>query len=130
MKATINVGLVGYGFASKTFHAPLVQAVPGLELVAVSSSDASKVTADLPRVDVEREALVLCQRKDLDLIVIPTPNDTHFPRPRPRWRQASMWWSTSPSPSRCRRPGSSRPWRRIKSACSRYFTIAVGTATS
>ncbi|WP_144980215.1 oxidoreductase [Halomonas sp. C22] len=79
MKATINVGLVGYGFASKTFHAPLIQAVPGLELVAVSSSDASKVTADLPQVAVERETLALCQRKDLDLIVIPTPNDTHFP---------------------------------------------------
>jgi predicted dehydrogenase len=41
MKAIINVGLVGYGFASKTFHAPLIQATEGLDLVAVSSSDPS-----------------------------------------------------------------------------------------
>ncbi len=33
MKAIINVGLVGYGFASKTFHAPLIQATAGLDLV-------------------------------------------------------------------------------------------------
>ena len=47
MKAIINVGLVGYGFASKTFHAPLIQATEGLDLVAVSSSDAAKVKAPL-----------------------------------------------------------------------------------
>lgn len=78
MKAIINVGLVGYGFASQTFHAPLIQATEGLDLVAVSSSDAANVQAALPNVEVESQALALCQRKDLDLIVIPTPNDTHF----------------------------------------------------
>lgn len=79
MKAIINVGLVGYGFASQTFHAPLIQATEGLDLVAVSSSDAAKVQASLPHVDVEAQALALCKRSDIDLIVIPTPNDTHFP---------------------------------------------------
>lgn len=78
MKATINVGLVGYGFASQTFHAPLIQATEGLDLVAVSSSDAAKVQAALPNVEVESQALALCQRDDIDLIVIPTPNNTHF----------------------------------------------------
>ncbi|MFC7367371.1 oxidoreductase [Vreelandella zhaodongensis] len=78
MKAIINVGLVGYGFASKTFHAPLIQATEGLDLVAVSSSDSAKVHADID-VEVESQALALCQRSDIDLIVIPTPNDTHFP---------------------------------------------------
>ena len=78
MKAIINVGLIGYGFASKTFHAPLIQATEGLDLVAVSSSDSARVQADL-EVDVEHQAQALCQRSDIDLIVIPTPNDTHFP---------------------------------------------------
>ncbi|WP_339883686.1 oxidoreductase, partial [Vreelandella maris] len=78
MKAIINVGLVGYGFASQTFHAPLIQATEGLDLVAVSSSDGAKVQASLPSVEVEAQALALCKRSDIDLIVIPTPNDTHF----------------------------------------------------
>ena len=25
----IRVGLIGYGYAGKTFHAPLIQSVPG-----------------------------------------------------------------------------------------------------
>ncbi|MGC3873185.1 oxidoreductase [Halomonas sp. GXIMD04776] len=79
MKETYNVGLVGYGMASKTFHAPLIAATPGLEVVAVSSSDADKVLADLPRVEVMATPQALFARPDIDLVVIPTPNDTHFP---------------------------------------------------
>ena len=29
---TIRVGLIGYGYAGKTFHAPLIHSVPGLAL--------------------------------------------------------------------------------------------------
>ncbi|WP_192456938.1 oxidoreductase [Musicola keenii] len=79
MAETLRVGLLGYGYASKTFHAPLIISTPGLMLVAVSSSDADKVHADLPSVRVEREPQVLFNDPDIDLIVIPTPNDTHFP---------------------------------------------------
>lgn len=78
MKETYNVGLVGYGFASKTFHAPLIMATPGLELAAVSSSDAGKVHADLPDVAVDATPQTLFARRDIDLVVIPTPNETHF----------------------------------------------------
>ena len=35
---TLRAGLVGYGFAGQTFHAPVLSAVPGLELAAVASS--------------------------------------------------------------------------------------------
>ncbi|VFS57083.1 Uncharacterized oxidoreductase ydgJ [Kluyvera cryocrescens] len=52
MSDQIRVGLVGYGFASKTFHAPLISGTPGMELAVVSSSDASKVHADWPAVTV------------------------------------------------------------------------------
>src|SRR5204862_8298691 len=44
----IRVALIGYGYAGRTFHAPLIRATPGLELVAVSSSRPARVTADLP----------------------------------------------------------------------------------
>lgn len=27
---TINIALIGYGFVGKTFHAPLIRSVPGL----------------------------------------------------------------------------------------------------
>ncbi|AGB82650.1 MULTISPECIES: oxidoreductase [Serratia] len=79
MAETLRVGLVGYGYASKTFHAPLIAGTPGLELAAVVSSDAGKVHADWPALPVVSEPQALFNDPTLDLIVIPTPNDTHYP---------------------------------------------------
>jgi predicted dehydrogenase len=50
MSDTIRVGMIGYGYASKTFHAPLISGTPGMTLAAVSSSDEKKVQADWPLV--------------------------------------------------------------------------------
>jgi predicted dehydrogenase len=79
MDKPLNVGILGYGFATATFHAPLVRATPGLKLVAVSTSDPAKVHAALPGVEACSSPEELIARPDLDLIVVPTPNDTHRP---------------------------------------------------
>jgi len=78
----LRVGLLGYGYAGKTFHAPLIAAVPALELAAVASSDAAKVHADWPGVAVHASPADLIARDDIDLVVIATPNDTHHPLAR------------------------------------------------
>ncbi|WP_313082124.1 oxidoreductase [Atlantibacter sp.] len=82
MSDNVRVGLIGYGYASKTFHAPLIVGTPGMTLAAVSSSDASKVHADWPGVTVVSDPKQLFNDPEIDLIVIPTPNDTHFPLAR------------------------------------------------
>ncbi|HDR2162010.1 TPA: oxidoreductase [Enterobacter cancerogenus] len=79
MNDTIRVGLIGYGYASKTFHAPLIAGTPGMDLAAIASSDAAKVATDWPSVPVVSEPKHLFNDPNIDLIVIPTPNDTHFP---------------------------------------------------
>ncbi|WP_253384412.1 oxidoreductase [unidentified bacterial endosymbiont] len=79
MSDSIRVGLIGYGYASKTFHAPLIAGTAGMTLAAVSSSDADKVHGDWPTVPVVSEPKHLFNDPNIDLIVIPTPNDTHFP---------------------------------------------------
>ena len=48
MTRPLGVGLVGYGFAGQTFHAPLIAAVPGLRLTAIASSNPQRVAADWP----------------------------------------------------------------------------------
>ncbi|MBJ6121971.1 oxidoreductase [Sphingomonas mollis] len=78
----IRVGLIGYGFSGKTFHAPLIASVPGLTLAAVASSDAAKVRADFPDVVVHADPLALIAAGDIDLVVVATPNDTHAPLAR------------------------------------------------
>ncbi|EMM0380695.1 oxidoreductase [Pluralibacter gergoviae] len=79
MSDTIRVGLIGYGYASKTFHAPLIGGTSGMTLAAISSSDEAKVRADWPTVSVVADPQQLFSDPSLDLIVIPTPNDTHYP---------------------------------------------------
>lgn len=49
---TINIALIGYGFVGKTFHAPLIQSVEGMNLAIVASRDEEKVKRDLPDVTV------------------------------------------------------------------------------
>jgi len=79
MTRSLKVGIVGYGFATRVFHAPLIQSVPGLDLVAVASSDPAKVAAALPGVAVDARPEALFARPELDLVVIPTPNASHHP---------------------------------------------------
>jgi len=82
MGKVIRVAVVGYGFAGKTFHAPVLAGVPGMELAAVASSDAAKVHADWPGLAVEADPHALFARPDIDLVVIATPNDSHHPLAR------------------------------------------------
>lgn len=77
--SSLRVGLIGYGFAGQTFHAPVLSAVPGLELVAVASSQPDKVRADWPGVAVEPDSAALLARADIDLVVIAAPNAQHHP---------------------------------------------------
>ncbi|MEY2893724.1 MAG: hypothetical protein RJA98_3632 [Pseudomonadota bacterium] len=75
----LNVGLLGYGFAGQTFHAPLIQAAPGLRLAAVASGQPERVQADWPGVAVLPTPQALMARADIDLVVVATPNDSHAP---------------------------------------------------
>jgi len=77
--SAIRVALLGYGYAGKTFHAPLIKAVPGMELALVCSSDQGKVHADLPEVTVDGDAEQAATHPEIDLVVIATPNETHAP---------------------------------------------------
>ena len=73
----IKVALIGYGYAGRTFHAPLIRATPGLELAAVSSGRPDRVHADLPDIAVVTTPEDIFALPSVDLVVIATPNDTH-----------------------------------------------------
>jgi predicted dehydrogenase len=78
-QAPTRVGLIGYGFAGKTFHAPLIRATAGLDLVAVASRDPAKVHVDLGEVAVVNDPLALARSDAVDLVVIASPNASHAP---------------------------------------------------
>jgi predicted dehydrogenase len=74
----LNVALIGYGFASKTFHAPLLVNVPGLHLSHIVSSDSGKVRQDYKDIAVLAKPEDAFALPEIDVIVIATPNATHF----------------------------------------------------
>jgi scyllo-inositol 2-dehydrogenase (NADP+) len=68
----IRVGLIGYGLAGSVFHEPLIRACEGLELSAVLTSREHPL-----RVGSVDELLGRCE-----LVVVASPNDSHFPLAR------------------------------------------------
>src|SRR5262245_52225275 len=78
----VRVALIGYGFAGRTFHAPLIRAVPGLSLVLVASRNAALVQGDLPGVAVMDDPMQAVADPRVELVVIASPNDSHAPLAR------------------------------------------------
>ena len=77
--ADVRVALVGFGFAGRVFHAPLIAATPGLRLAVVGSSQGDAVRATYPDADVAADPRAAVAHTGVDLVVIATPNDSHAP---------------------------------------------------
>jgi predicted dehydrogenase len=73
----LRVGLIGYGYAGRTFHVPLIDAIPGLALAAVASSRTEVVARELPKVRVYSDPADLIANADVDVVVVASPNDSH-----------------------------------------------------
>jgi scyllo-inositol 2-dehydrogenase (NADP+) len=78
----INVGLIGFGLAGRSFHAPVIDAVPGLRLAAILQRTGTEASVAYPNARIVRSLEELLAISDIRLIVIATPNDTHVPLAR------------------------------------------------
>lgn len=78
MSAPIRTAVLGYGLACKVFHAPFISAVPGLELTAIVQRRGDEAATDYPTVKIFRSIDEAIDCPDIDLIVVATPNDTHY----------------------------------------------------
>ncbi|MGB6719700.1 MAG: Gfo/Idh/MocA family oxidoreductase [Terracidiphilus sp.] len=74
----IRVGLIGFGLGGRVFHAPLISSVEGLELAAVWERTSSKAAERYPGIVTCRSLEELLADSSLALIVVTTPNATHF----------------------------------------------------
>lgn len=78
MLPKIKVGLVGFGISARIFHAPFLTTRPEYELVSVVERTKNESQKTYPAVRVVRAIDDLLDDPTLDLIVITTPNETHF----------------------------------------------------
>ena len=74
----IDVGLVGFGLAGRAFHAPVIRDVPGLHLAAILQRTGNEAAGKYPDVRIVRSLDELLGIRAIQLVVIATPNDTHY----------------------------------------------------
>jgi scyllo-inositol 2-dehydrogenase (NADP+) len=75
----VRVGLVGFGMSGTVFHAPLISSVEGLELAAVVERKSNRAQERYPGITTYRSLEELLNDGSIKLVVIATPNSTHFP---------------------------------------------------
>jgi predicted dehydrogenase len=72
----IRVAVVGYGYSGRTFHAPLIDAVEGLQLAAVVCRTPELVRRERPGLSVVRLDDLVAD-SSIDLAIVATPNVSH-----------------------------------------------------
>jgi scyllo-inositol 2-dehydrogenase (NADP+) len=75
----INVGLIGFGLGGRSFHAPVINAVPGLRLAAILQRSSDSAAQLYPQARIVRTVDELLAIDSIRLVAISTPNQTHFP---------------------------------------------------
>ena len=73
----LRTALLGYGSVSQVFHVPLLRALPEFRLVAAASQN-PQTPAALPEAQVFATPEALLAGSDAELVVVATPNRTHF----------------------------------------------------
>jgi predicted dehydrogenase len=76
----IGIGMVGYGLAGRLFHAPYIDAVDGLSIRAIATSDPGRraqALSDHPDSEVVGSVDALLARPDVEVVVVATPNRSH-----------------------------------------------------
>jgi len=74
----VRVGLIGFGLAGQAFHAPMIRGVEGMELACVLERRTNNAKTRYPEVRIARTFDEMLSDKTINLIVVATPNDTHF----------------------------------------------------
>lgn len=78
MASEIGVGLVGYGMAARVFHAPVIESVSRLSLRKIVERHGDESRQRYPHVEVVRDAADLLRDEEIRLVVVATPNVSHF----------------------------------------------------
>lgn len=82
MSKTINIGLIGFGMAGRTFHAPIIAGVAGLQLKKIRETREVNIAVarDLyPEATVVDDVKAIFTDDSIDLVVIASSNTSHAP---------------------------------------------------
>jgi scyllo-inositol 2-dehydrogenase (NADP+) len=78
MNTVISTGLLAYGMSGKLFQGPFIDAHKGFKLTAVTERNEKNAEKDFPGIISYDNTDDLIADENIDLIVINTPNYTHY----------------------------------------------------
>ena len=82
MSKTLQVGLIGYGMAGQVFHAPIINSINSLSIASIRETKAPNITLAqqrYPNAKIVSSTDEILDDPNIDLVVIATPNQAHFP---------------------------------------------------
>jgi predicted dehydrogenase len=74
----IGVGVIGFGLAGRAFHSAVISRVPGLRLAAIVQRTGDQAAQAYPETRIVRSFDELLTVPDIRLVVVASPNHTHF----------------------------------------------------
>lgn len=78
MNTTINVGIIGFGLSGRYFFSPFINTIEGFKLSYIVSSQSSLINSIYPEATVLPSIDELLKAEGLDLVVVASPNATHY----------------------------------------------------
>ncbi|HEX7159022.1 MAG TPA: Gfo/Idh/MocA family oxidoreductase, partial [Edaphobacter sp.] len=74
----IPAAVIGFGLAGRVFHAPFINAVPGLKLHTILQRRGDEAPKAWPGVRILRTVEEALADPAIQLVVVATPNETHY----------------------------------------------------
>ena len=74
----IKTGLAAYGMSGQVFHAPFISTNPHFDLTAITERSKNLAKERYPETHIARSFDELLDMNDLELIVVNTPDSSHY----------------------------------------------------
>ena len=78
MNHKIITGIASFGMSGKVFHAPLLNIHKGFHLKTIVERSKNEASALYPEVEIVSEFDTLLQDKEIELVIINTPDPSHY----------------------------------------------------
>ena len=78
MNHKIITGIASFGMSGRVFHAPLLTNHAGFHLKTIVERSKNEASALYPNIDIVREFDALLQDDEIELVVVNTPDHTHY----------------------------------------------------
>lgn len=78
MAQPIQVAILSYGMSGRVFHAPLLHTHPDFSVKKVWERTKNRSKGRYPYVDIVRNYSEILEDKEIELVIVNTPDDTHY----------------------------------------------------